>query len=291
MNLFSGLKATFLGQPDFPWDNRRRHPRVRLRIPISHGELLDLSAEGLRIDSSQPAHPGDTLSIWPEVALIGRQRLKCRVAWCRALSGRYQLGLGWSDPDSWLDDLWKRVQPSWTQRRHLRVLCQLDVQLTTQDEPQSWHGLCHDLSPGGCRIQVQAHLALGQTVRLDFAALSLTGTILHREGTTYHLRFGSQPCPRLRGLLLNLLQAHAPLMEDPLLDEEILPLPAPLPQTTPQSPRQLSSVPVPKLPEPSQKSGLPEHLPPLQKRSLLPDRNPSLWAARLLPLRKGLGGF
>lgn len=296
MNLFSGLRATFLGQPDFPWENRRSHQRLRLRLPIatrqghrqSAGDLLDLSSRGLRIHSQINTQPGEMLWVWPssQVALLGRQRVGCQVAWCRPHGGRYQVGLRWSDPESWLQDLWRRIQPGWARRRHLRVLCQLEVKLSVEEEPQAWHGMCHDLSPGGCRLQAQAHLTPGQWVRLDFAALSLEGRIIHREGTFYHIRFGSVPCPRLRGLLLNLLEAQSPLCEEPLVDESLLPQPSPPSPAPPRACQPLARVPVPILPEMPESSGLPEPLPPLHRRDHLPDRNPSLWAARLLLLRR-----
>lgn len=299
MNLFSSLKATFLGQPDFPWENRRQHQRLRLSLPIesrqglrhARGQVLDLSAAGLRISSPLPARSGDTLSLWPaaEVSLVGRQRVACRTAWCRASGGQYQIGLHWSDPDSWIHDLWRRIQPKWAYRRHLRVLCLLDIQVSSEEDAQSWQAVCHDLSPGGCRIRLQAHhLNLDQVVRLDFTSLKLDGRVVGRAGNYYHLRFTGPPCPRLRGLLLNLVETQASICEDPAMEENLLP-PSRCPiETIPEAPKSLASVAVPHLPGLPNRSGLPDGPRALHRRQLLPDRNPSLWAARNLPLRKCL---
>lgn len=291
MNLLSSLKSTFLGQPDFPWENRRQHQRLRLSLPIASslgpGQMLDLSAAGLRISSPLPIRSGETLSLWPQAdsSLVGRQRVACRVAWCRAIGGEYQIGLLWSDPDSWIHDLWRRIQPNWSYRRHLRLLCLLDIQVKADSESQSWPAVCHDLSPGGCRIRLQAHLNLGQVVRLDFISLRQQGKVVGRAGNYYHLRFTGAVCPRLRGLLLNLLETQATICEEPLMDESLLPPTRPPLAAQAEAPKALASVSAPQPAEPSDRSGLPENRPPLYRRQILPDRNPSLWAARLLPLR------
>ncbi|MFN8611355.1 MAG: PilZ domain-containing protein [Vulcanimicrobiota bacterium] len=298
MNLFSGLKATFLGHPEFTWENRRRGARVRLRLPVtarqqqqqSNAELLDLSAHGLRLLSTRINPAGQCLYLTPQGSFgqVGRQRVKCQVAWCRPHNNRYLVGVRWDDSDSWIQELWRRVEPRWVPRRHLRVACRLQVQV--QLDGECWSGLCHDLSPGGCRLRLAAHLSPGQLVRIGFGpqpwqpAIQLEARLVGRAGGEYCFRFAGQICPRLRGLLLNLLEAEAPLCDDPLLDEESL---APSAcrmravQSLPTRPS-LSSVFAPEIPSPRFESGLPRVIGDLRRRETIPNRNPSLWAARNL---------
>lgn len=284
----------FVPQTPPSWDNRRRGPRLALRLPLQleskAAELINISEDGLRLSTAGSLPPGRTVVVCPgqELNPIGRRRARCQVVWCRRHQGIYQVGLAWSDPDSWIQSVWQRIRPEWRTRRHLRIHCQFPVQVKLPNGRVLEGARCLDMSPGGCLLRLEGWIAAGTRLSLAFGpdhSLLQEGEVLEVESGRIHVRFRGPENKRLRGFLSNLKAHHGECPGDPPVELPrfeitrpiVAPFTPPLKECGPAPrPRSLEQICGDRL-------GLPQVLSPLKLRQM-ELRSPSLWAARQLPL-------
>lgn len=318
-SFFNWFRSAMLGSSDVSLDNRRRHPRLRLRVPVVvklgerelAGELLDISATGMRVALASAPTVGVTVrvSAGPGSPLVGRQRLLCSVAWVRVQRPGYEVGLAFqADPEelghSWIQPILRHIDARRTPRKHRRIQARLHVRLLGEHEAE---GHCLNLSSGGCLLQVKLPLVAGEVVRLGLGtgrreySVVVNGTVLcqlpsqHRQlYRVQFLRGGSQErehC-RLRSLIQSLLQyEELTIKDEPELDLETLtenwhpvqgpPEAQPVPELTPE-PAIVPDLKRPAVAPPLWQRLAPTTAPVKPRQPVF--RTPSLWAARNLPV-------
>lgn len=314
-SLFTWFKSAMLGHPDVSLDNRREHPRLRLRVPVVvklgerelAGELLDVSASGMRValQIAPPAGATVRVSAAPGSPLVGRQRLQCSVAWVRIQRPGYEVGLTFlAAPEdlthSWIQPILRHIDRRRTQRRQRRIHAQMYVRLLGNVEGE---GQCLNLSMGGCLLQVKQPLSPGQIVRLGLgpgreSSVIVNGRVLCQlpsgQRQLYRVQFlrggfEQRNLSRLRSLIQSLIQfEELAIKDEPELDLESLTQHW-NPSTAPPEPlvvRNPAPLPVPPVASPAPTPPLWLRVAPAPRlrprRAVL--RSPSLWAARALPV-------
>ncbi|MBI3926464.1 MAG: PilZ domain-containing protein [Armatimonadetes bacterium] len=144
------------------------------------GTLLDLNRTGLRLMLATLLEPGAQVlvSCRPGGMLVGRQRLRCRVAWVRQTrSGGCVAGLCYQDPEnfeqSWVQAALKQVgdpaRNGFKRRRMRRIEAQLPVDVLVE-RFGAFHlvgsGTLLDVSTGGALVLLAGDLRVGEPVRL-----------------------------------------------------------------------------------------------------------------------------
>ena len=285
--LFSLVKAVLLGRPNISLDNRRQAARLRLRVPILcklgdeevDGELLDLSASGMRILLKTFVEADETLRVSApdQSGLVGRQRLICRVAWVRPRRPEYEVGLEYNDSDenlahSWIQLALRHLDPEQVKRRSRRIPANLFVQVWDSHGISLGRGICVNISTGGCLLQTERHIAREEVVKLGLgpsdqeASIFLSGRVLNHIPSSdfgqflHHVQFfpgENRNHSRLRSLMLTLLQEleqESLISDDPevdLADEEEETLFARLSRVNPPAPPPKPAAPTELPPQPT----------------------------------------
>ena len=234
--LFSLVKAVMLGRPNISLDNRRKSPRLRLRVPVlckigdqeMPGELIDISSTGMRVLVRNPVEEDETVRVSApdQSGLVGRQRLICRVARVRPRRPEYELGLEYNDSDenvahSWIQLALRHLDPEQIQRRSRRIPAHLYVHVSDSQGEPIGRGICINISTGGCLLQMDRHLAQDEVIKIGLgpsdmeASIFLSGRILshvesqERGQCLHHMQFfpgENRNHSRLRSLMLTLLE-------------------------------------------------------------------------------------
>lgn len=246
-SLRSWFHRVMLGKSRITPCNRRRNPRLKMCLPVIcklgtcdyPANLLDLSADGMRLELTRPLRVGQEVKVssLPGSPLCGRQLLTCRTAWV----GRdHQVGLVYCESprklaQSWIHRVLRNLDCDRVRRRTRRIECRLHVRLMPLDGRSPVNGICLNLSAGGCLVQLRENVTVGETVTLglgsgpnDFHAV-LQARVLKRARTSdphkvlYHLQFwgaGQRANPRLHSLVLSLIAPGSEAGDEPELDLE-----------------------------------------------------------------------
>lgn len=180
-----------------------------------HGTILDLNFSGLRLFLSRPVEAGAhvLVSCRPGGLLVGRQRLRCRVAWIRqARSGGCVAGLQFADPEnlehSWvptaLRQLGFETPDSFKRRRTRRVEAQLAVRVDVErfgDFHRLGSATLLDVSTGGALLLLAEELNRGDVIRVQLESdpdVRLLGRVVKSSNGMQHVSFfqGEPRCDR-----------------------------------------------------------------------------------------------
>lgn len=190
-------------------------------------QLIDIGHEGLRLRAPVHLSRGAEVlvSSKPETGLVGRQRLKCRVAWTRKSSFGTEAGLQYCDSRenielSWIQLALRQLDPSHGRRRVRRIESGLAVTLQDKTGQPLGGGECVNLGTGGALLRLPRALVSGDAVRVGLgtgdreANIVLLSRVVSNQpdAQTGQFLVGVRFYPgenrdhqRLRSLLLNLL--------------------------------------------------------------------------------------
>lgn len=232
----------FLVNPELNTDDRRGEPRIpclyRLTFVTDVGikgeaDLLDVSRNGLRVETDELHPKGTTMALNPpnEEELTVFSPLMAQVVWTNVTANdKYRLGLalpsGLADEETWLDSVLESLgySESGPQRRqHIRAEGAIDGRMTMDEDESKTTILVSvlDLGMGGALIKCPETLEKNAQFSLllgpydDLPQIELQGTILRavakpEQGLTLHpARFrplDEREETLLREYILNLLE-------------------------------------------------------------------------------------
>jgi len=161
-------------------------------------QLVDISYEGLRLRAPVHLPKGSEvlISSKPETGLVGRQRLRCRVAWTRRSSFGTEAGLTYCDSRenielSWIQLALRELDPAHGRRRTRRLESGLAVTLQDKSGRPLGAGVCVNLGTGGALLQLPRGLVSGDAVRVGLGTGEQEASI-----TLLSRVVSSQPQPR-----------------------------------------------------------------------------------------------
>lgn len=174
------LMKLIQGSPP-PTGERRKLVRVAHRsvimVTVTAGELkgaiLDLSAQGFRLEYIDPLKPGQTISVF----LPNTRPIQSRVIWCNPVhkTKNHHIGCVFDDDqekmaNSWLKDMMQKAfadVPIKQRRRHLRIRAGTRAALANKAGDTLADGLLMDLSLEGCLLALPVEFKAGTPVRVQ----------------------------------------------------------------------------------------------------------------------------